>query len=301
MRYPPKNCFLRKGAQTAAIWVLATTVGTCHHAFATPAAAPSDLNVPAKVLEQQDRQDRWIVSFNSWRSAKWVWPGETRQEGELRREMRLIILPTITPLLGAQRRLDGPVVVISSGLIAMIDELLLAETLQGDNGDKGCFDLYGNHVMEVVRKNHAALREVPARHPSAWPRFRGLIGSDRYLAKCPKLKSYSLQNSASDGKHIAATTAMMLWMFNWHSIRLSKLPDLSPPPKPVEVASAAANAKETAATVAQICPAAVATDYSDRAHAASMCIGYQNPHQTIRLLLDNRTYLLYSGDLDWRP
>lgn len=140
--------------------------------------------VPAGVRVSQQQHERWASAFAAWRSAESTWRGESVDESKLRAKTRLLILPSATPLLSRQRGLDGSAIVLSSGLMTLLDEMLLAEAVSvqlDSNGPTGakpqldCFDTYGQRVLTVVSLNRVTPSSRSPEVLSAWPRFSTIV------------------------------------------------------------------------------------------------------------------------------
>lgn len=165
--------------------VVATAIAASQLLVQPVLAASNDKPVPsAGVLISQQQHARWVTAFNGWRSAKRTWPGETDTEAELRHDTRLLILPTPTPVLSRQRWLDGRAFVLSSGLIALLDEMLLAEAVSDALGSvvtpslkphATCFDAYGQRVLVVLNLNRDTRNLRPPEPLSVWPRLTKLV------------------------------------------------------------------------------------------------------------------------------
>lgn len=133
---------------------------------------------PASVLASQQQHARWVAAFNAWRGAASTWSGETVEQARLRAETRLLLLPTPRPVLARQRWLGGRAVVVSSGLIALLEEMLLAEAVSGMPGPGSpgdCFTAYGARVLQTVNLNREAQAAQSQEPLSAWPRFSTLV------------------------------------------------------------------------------------------------------------------------------
>jgi hypothetical protein len=282
----------------------ALSAGFAAVAFAAVAAEPAvstatktgKLSLPTSVLDSVRLHERWMTAFNGWRNAKSTWPGETMREANLRRETQLLILPSPVPLMGAQRRNDGRAIVVSSGLIALVQELTLAETVQLRSTSADCFDSYGQIALTSIKKNHFARSNAPAGTPSALSRLTVLVDAGKAPEECQALTRAHLRSGTTTARVAAATDAVTLWLLTWQNLRLAALPELNPPSGPAEAASAASAASESAARVAALCPAATASDIESRAYAAAACAGLR-PLKTMQWLFSNRNYLATSGDL----
>lgn len=173
--------------------------------LASPAyPAPDDKPAPpASVLASQQQHARWVAAFNAWRGAASTWSGETEEEAKLRGETRLLLLPTPRPVLARQRWLEGRAIVVSSGLIALLDEMLLAEAVSGPARPAGvpprgdCFTAYGTRVLQSVSLNRDAQAIRSSEPLSAWPRFSTLVeaGAARAIGEL-----YQTENAAKARK-----------------------------------------------------------------------------------------------------
>jgi len=272
---------------TLCVGIVAFLVSPVAAAPATRATQAQMTVPPGSVLASQRLHDRWISGFNGWRGAKWTWPGETAREAELRSQTRLLISPSSTPLISAERRVDGNAIVISSGLIAVVEELLLAETVGIKGEPSGCFGIYSGDTLKYIKSNRSALSRVPAGVLQAWPRLTTLVQAEKARDECAGLTPAALRSASTSVQVAAATDALVMWLLTWQNLRLASLPDLHPPRERAEAVSAASAAKEAASALADICPASAASDPERRASAAGKCIDRPAP-RTAQWLLENR-------------
>lgn len=217
-------------------------IATATLLLAQPAiSAPDDKPaLPASVSASQQQHARWVAAFNGWRDAKRTWPQETAAEAEMRRETRLLIQPTPVPQLSRQRRLDGRALVISSGLIALLDDLLLAETAYGEK----CLKAYGNRVLIAVNGNRQALNARASEPLAAWPRLSTLVEAgkaDRISQQhdpdkrqdqakpCQSVMPALLRSSDLHTRVADGADALALWLFTQQNLQLARLPPLETP------------------------------------------------------------------------
>lgn len=219
-----------------------------------PAHADREANpaLPAGVAASQQQLVRWIAAFNAWRNIPWTWNGETDSEAKERHETRLFILPKSQPLLSRRRGLDGRAIVVSTGLLLLLDELLLAEAVSdiaSTTGPSpattlgppdGCFKAYVERALMAIDRD-AESRSVWAPEAlGAWPRFSALVeagkagrlgraAGERSDGPCAAVTP-ALLRSAGTRTHVAGSgDALALWLFTQQSLQLSRLPAVSPP------------------------------------------------------------------------
>ena len=211
---------------TSAAWRLAGAFAAMLLATATPVATAAD--VPPAVQAARSQQQRWIAAFNGWRTApRDAARAEPEADAERRREMRLLLLPTATPLLGVQRRLDGSAILVSAGLVAVVEELLLAEAVTGTTS--ACFDRYAAQVATRVALNRSALAQHPAPPLRASPRFADMVDGSKPGRPCAGLV---LRSAAATARAAAAADALLGWLFTWQHRRLLAGASAPPPAAP---------------------------------------------------------------------
>lgn len=235
----------------------------------TAAGPATAVTSPAEVTASQRQLARWVAAFNGWRAAKHTWSGESGDEAELRRETRLLILPTTTPLLSGQRRLDGRAIVLSAGLVAVLDELLLAELLAGGPPGRDCFAAYGNRVLVVLSTNRDAVGRNPPGSVQAWPRLSTWIArregdpviyapadpartgppaiashSDEAVPPCRSITRAQLHSSQTQAMLAESTDGLAQWLFTHQSLQLAALPSLHPSKQGAVTSAAAAECQD---------------------------------------------------------
>lgn len=196
------------------------------------------LALPPAVSSSQKQVARWTAAYVGWRGATWTWPGETEREASLRRDTRLLVVPTPAPILNTQRRLDGRAVVISVGLIALLDELLLAEIVSGldqpaasplAQAPEACFDHYARELLVVTDRNRGAMKAKPPEPLQAWPRLTALVDAGRAEGACKSLTSAMLRSASTQQALAASTDALALWVLTRQNLLLAALPRIEPP------------------------------------------------------------------------
>ena len=126
---------------------------------------------PEQVTLAHKQYERLTSVFGLWQSSASASPSETAREAAIRKASRLLILPTPTPLLGTQRRFDGFDIVVSLGLVALLDELLLAESTV-----PSCFDAFAAEVTSVLdsnRKSAQAYADALTKTTESVPQAKG--------------------------------------------------------------------------------------------------------------------------------
>lgn len=217
-------------------------------AIAAPAEKPK---LPDAAVAMQQQHARWVAAFNGWRNADWTWRGEKEDEAAARRSTTLLILPTPTPVLSRQRRLDGRSIVISSGLIALMEELLLAEAVYdkwfgrpvGRDPSDECFRSYANIVRDAVETNLVAPLDQPSNAVRAWPRFAAVVENrkraefsgtgavrsvDDPRSGCESVTLPMLRTTAMRRQVEESVDSLALWLFTRQNLELSRLPPIVP-------------------------------------------------------------------------
>jgi len=251
---------LRHQALHGAVALLLAQVG-----IARADAVDKPPPLPEQVTLAHQQYERLTAAFAIWRTGDFASPSETLREAAIRKAVRLRVVPTPTPLLATQRRMDGHAIVVSLGLVVLLDELLLAEATS-----PGCFEAYAGEVEGVLEANRKAaqvyaealdkatqtvpakeglatdskaqpVRALPATPVNAWPRFSGRIGKAR--TGCENVKPAALHSSATRAWLANNADSLALWLLTHQTAVLAQDPAIeAPAPKP---ASAPAPAPAT--------------------------------------------------------
>lgn len=225
---------------------------------------------PEQVSLAQQQYVRLTAAFAIWRTGDLASPSETPREASIRKAVRLRVVPTPTPLLATQRRLDGHAIVASLGLVALLDELLLAEATS-----QGCFDTYAGEVVGVLDANRRAaqayaealnkatqavagqegqanvdktppVRALPATPFNAWPRFGDRIGKVR--TACANVKPAALHSTATRASVANSFDSLALWLLTHQTAVLAQDPAIeTPAPKPALPAASVPASKPASA------------------------------------------------------
>jgi len=259
-------------------------------------------------MESQKQHTRWIASFNCWRGAKHTWNDETQDEVDLRKDTRLLILASQTPLLKRQRHLDGRTMVISSGLIVLLDELLLAEAvsdplLPSSSSAPGaqarrpdCFDAFATHVLEVAGRNRDATPHEPL---TAWPRLTTSVeagsaakfGANADDGPCKTVTAARLRSPVTQARIAESADALALWLLTYQNLQLARLPALDPakatkPCQPIIACLPAASSPVAPAASASAAASYVESPLDERSRLAVRSTGRREP-RTARWLLEH--------------
>lgn len=227
----------RVGATLLVALVLASGAG-CAAAADTAAAT-----VPRS--ESQRLQQRLAAAVEGWRKAVVKHP-DIKPHEALVQELRVVVAPTPLPLLRVQRRLDGSTLVVSAGLLMLLEELLRAEAASALVADSaGCLSSYEDRVMAVVQHNRE--RAGPASRPlQAWPRLASLVESGQAPEACKALTPADLRSPALKARVQTDADAATMWFLTRQAWLLIELPL---PPLAVSTPTAAPAAASETATV----------------------------------------------------
>ncbi|WP_218511110.1 hypothetical protein [Variovorax sp. dw_308] len=244
--------------------------------------------LPTQVSAAGQQYQRWAAAFAAWRAAATASSWESPREAAIRKATRLSVIPTPTPLLGTQRRLDGHAIVVSMGLIALLDELLLAEATS-----TGCFDGYANEVADVLNGNQREaraytealaksaqgipttgdkgqpVRALPATPVNAWPRLGDRIG--KAGTACENVKPAALQSASTRAWITKNADSVPLWVLTRQVAILAADPAIETPvPKP-DVPSASSQASQAPNAQAPA-PAPVPPPWPSPSPAKAACL-----------------------------
>lgn len=181
--------------------------------------------------DSQRLQQRFAAAVEGWRKAVVKHP-DIKPHEALVRELRVVIAPTPLPLLRVQRRLDGSTLVVSAGLLMLVDELLRAEAVSALVADSaGCLSSYEDRVMAVVQHNreHAG---SPPRPLQAWPRLTSLVESGEAPEACSALTPGDLRSPAVKARVEADADAAAMWFLTRQAWLLIELPLPAAAPAP---------------------------------------------------------------------
>lgn len=197
----------RRAAPTRWLMRLVLVLG-CQASLAAAADTPATAPPPSA---SQRLQQRFAAAVESWRKAVVKHP-EVKPHDTLVRDFRVVVAPTPVPLLRLQPRLDGATLVLSTGWLMLLDELLRAEAasvLVADNA--GCLRGYQNLVLAAVQDNRDRAIHPP-RPLQAWPRLSSLIDAGDKPEGCQALLPSDLRSPALRSRTAADADATVLWL-----------------------------------------------------------------------------------------
>ncbi|MEJ8827148.1 hypothetical protein WKW80_35055 [Variovorax humicola] len=245
--------------------------------------------LPTQVSAAGQQYVRWAATFAAWRAGATASSSESPREAAIRKSTRLHVVPTPAPLLGTQQRLDGHAIVVSTGLITLLHELLLAEATSS-----GCFDGYAGEVVAVLDGNQKAARDyavalrdatqgipatgnrgqpvraLPATPVNAWPRLGDRIGQAG--TACENVKPAALQSAATRAWVNNNADSLALWVLTHQVAVLAADPAIDTPAPRPDVAPATSQTRGAPDTQAHAPQSAPPTPWPAPSPAKAACL-----------------------------